>query len=138
MKKILLLSCGIFFVASVAMAETCSDGAGTVIVGSVTGHKYCMSNERLGFWNSYTWCNALGRRMFSMDDCQIKGGAETINKYHEMDATIPKVDHCGGTCYTLSTTIVGTEHVPIRLGGGALTGDGHGRERSSRRVALCC
>ena len=69
MKKCLLLSCGMLFIASVSIAETCADGSGMVIEGKVTGHKYCVSNKPFNWWNANAWCDALGRRLFERSDC---------------------------------------------------------------------
>ena len=49
--------------------ETCADGAGTVITGAISGRKYCKSNNIMNWWNAHAWCDALGRRLFSMNDC---------------------------------------------------------------------
>ena len=74
MKQFLMTICGFLFITSVAMAddttvEKCANGAGTVVVGTVTGHKYCMSNNSMNWWNAYSWCDAQGRRLISLDDC---------------------------------------------------------------------
>ena len=54
--------------------ETCANGAGIVIEGAVADangnkHKYCRSNQQMNWWNAVSWCDALGRRLFSLDDC---------------------------------------------------------------------
>ena len=46
MSKVLALTCGILMFSSIVFAEdtnvgTCVDGVGTVVVGAITGHKYC-------------------------------------------------------------------------------------------------
>lgn len=73
MNKILMLICGIALVSSAVIAdeavETCANGAGKIVTGAVTGHKYCMSNKNMNWWNAYAWCDAQGRRLFSLDDC---------------------------------------------------------------------
>ncbi len=74
MNKILMISCGVLMMSSVAMAdetatETCANGAGTVVIGAVTEHKYCMSKPQMNWWNAHAWCDALGLRMFDMNDC---------------------------------------------------------------------
>ena len=62
--------------------ETCADGAGTVIEGAVADangnkHKYCMSNNIMNWWNAVSWCDAQGRRLFSMDDCAFSSTSGT-------------------------------------------------------------
>ena len=74
MNKILMV-CGLLMVSTVAFAdditvESCADGAGTVVIGAVSGHKYCKSNETMNWWNAWSWCDAQGKKMFSLDDCR--------------------------------------------------------------------
>ena len=70
MKQLILLT-AVFMISTVTLAndttttETCADGAGEI----VTGHKYCKSNVGINWWNANAWCDAQGRRLFSMDDC---------------------------------------------------------------------
>ena len=73
MKKILLL-CSLLMISPTLMAEDttveiCANGAGTIITGVITGTKYCWSNSEMNWWNANAWCDAQGRRLFSMDDC---------------------------------------------------------------------
>ena len=75
MHKILILTCGLLIMSSVAMAEgetaveTCAGGAGTILTGK-SGYKYCRSNKTMNWWNAYVWCDALGKRMFDLNmDC---------------------------------------------------------------------
>jgi len=74
MKQLILLT-AVFMISTVTLAndttstKTCANGAGTVITGVVTGHKYCKSNVVINWWNANAWCDAQGRRLFSMDDC---------------------------------------------------------------------
>ena len=72
MRKILMVTCGILMMSSVVLAqevETCANGAGTVVVGVVTGHKYCMSNKTMNWWNAVSWCDGQGKRLFDRSDC---------------------------------------------------------------------
>lgn len=75
MRKILILMCGVVMMSSAVFAddtttpETCANGAGTVVVGAVTGHKYCKSNTQMNWWNAQSWCDALNRRTFDISDC---------------------------------------------------------------------
>lgn len=77
MRKILMFTCGVIMMSSIVLAddtvETCADGAGTVVVGAVTGHKYCNSNSKMNWWNAWSWCDGLGRRIFVATDCQCSG-----------------------------------------------------------------
>jgi len=73
MRQILMLMCGMVMLSSVAFAEdtteTCADGAGVVVTGAVSGHKYCRSKQSMNWWNAYAWCDALGRRLADRSDC---------------------------------------------------------------------
>lgn len=71
MRKILII-CTVLVMASVALADdaTCANGAGIVIEGKVSGHKYCKKSTGGGnWWNAYAWCDALGRRLIERRDC---------------------------------------------------------------------
>lgn len=72
MFKILMLSGAVLFMSMTVQAddtvETCASGAGIVVTGK-SGHKYCKSNGSMNYWNSYTWCEAQGRRMLDWSDC---------------------------------------------------------------------
>jgi len=74
MNKILMISCVVLMMSSVAMAdetatETCANGAGTVVIGSVTGHKYCVSKQQMNWWNAHAWCDGQNRRLVDKSDC---------------------------------------------------------------------
>ena len=67
--------CAMLLTSTIALAddttitETCADGAGEIVTGVVTGHKYCKSNNTMNWWNANVWCDALGGRLFNLDDC---------------------------------------------------------------------
>ena len=76
MKPFLILTCFGLMISTASMAEdistpteTCADGAGTIVTGSVSGHKYCKSNAMMNWWNAHAWRDGLGRRLFSLDEC---------------------------------------------------------------------
>ena len=66
MSSILMISC----VVLAQEAETCADGAGEVITGAITGHKYCKSNNYMNWWNAYAWCEGLRMKMIDFDVCE--------------------------------------------------------------------
>lgn len=74
MKQLILLT-AILLTSIMALAddgtttETCANGAGRVITGAVSGHKYCKSNQVMNWWNAHAWCDALGRRVFDRSNC---------------------------------------------------------------------
>ena len=71
MRKILIISSMLMmsFAVLAQEVETCANGAGTVITGTVTGHKYCKSNSTMNWWNTHAWCDSLGTRLFDLSDC---------------------------------------------------------------------
>lgn len=76
MKRIIFFTIAVLLtISTLALAddsitiETCANGAGTVIIGARTGRKYCMSNAKVNWWNAHSWCDGMGRRLFSLDDC---------------------------------------------------------------------
>ena len=76
MRQLLIMMCGMLFMASMAVAddtttETCANGAGIVITGNLSGHKYCLSNQNMSWWNAYAWCDSIGRSLFDASMCCI-------------------------------------------------------------------
>ena len=49
--------------------ETCANGSGTIIIGVVTGTKYCKSNKEVNWWNAYTWCDGITMELVNTADC---------------------------------------------------------------------
>ena len=88
MKQLILLT-AVFMISTVTLAddttatETCANGAGEIVTGVVTGHKYCKSNVGINWWNANAWCDAQGRRLFSMDDCAFSSTSGT-SKCHDL------------------------------------------------------
>ena len=64
-------------------SETCANTAGTVVAGAISGHKYCISNKTMNWWNAHTWCDAQGRRMFSLEDCGCTSTTNCQNRCPE-------------------------------------------------------
>ena len=50
--------------------ETCANGGGTVITGTISEHRYCLSNNTMNWWNAISWCDGLGQKLFSLNDCK--------------------------------------------------------------------
>ncbi|MBR6675507.1 MAG: hypothetical protein IKL32_06290 [Alphaproteobacteria bacterium] len=114
MNKILIV-CGLLMVSTVAFAdditvESCADGAGTVITGVVSGHKYCMSNKGMNYWNAVAWCDGQGRRLFSMDDCACSGTTNCAEKCPEMVNVV--------SCHRWTDTPIGTTQMYMVPSGG--------------------
>jgi len=93
MSGILMMSC-VVFADDTTTTETCANGAGTVITGAVSGHKYCLrksthsgSPTQIGqiiWWNAHTWCEGIGRTIFSMNDCGCNATINCNNKCPEL------------------------------------------------------
>ena len=84
-----LIVCGVLMMSMAVLAddtttETCANGAGTVVVGKVSGHKYCVSNSTMDWWNAYAWCDAQGKRLFLLDDCGCDWSMDCTNKCPEL------------------------------------------------------
>ena len=79
MKQFLMFTCFSIMIPTTIIAEettqTCANGAGTIVIGAITGHKYCKSNVKMNWWNAVSWCDAQGRRLFNLNDC---GCSDTI------------------------------------------------------------
>ena len=57
------------------IAETGANGGGAVLVGVVSGHKYCKSNNAMSWWNAVAWCDGLERKLIDLNtDCVDKSG----------------------------------------------------------------
>lgn len=85
MKKNLIIICFVFMVSLAVSAteninQTCANGAGRVIEGVITGHKYCKSNNYSSWYNAAAWCDALGRRLITMDDCACSVTVNCLGK----------------------------------------------------------
>lgn len=79
MKQFLMFTCFSIMIPTTIIAEettqTCANGTGTIVIGAITGHKYCKSNVKMNWWNAVSWCDAQGRRLFNLNDC---GCSDTI------------------------------------------------------------
>ena len=80
MKKTLIAMCIILTMSTQTHAEettteTCANGSGTIVTGLVSKHKYCKSNQKMNWWNAYTWCDGQDRQLFNLDDCHYSSTA---------------------------------------------------------------
>ena len=132
MKQFLMLACLSIMISTVAIAEetaeTCANGAGTVITGAVTGHKYCQSNTSMDWWNAIAWCDALGRKLFSMDDCT----------YNSTSTSCPELTEVGDSIYVWTTTPKSsTTNYNVRLSTGSIHYGNNALRKNSTFFALC-
>lgn len=87
MNKLLALTICILITSSISLAQetdTCVNNAGIVVTGIISKHKYCMSNQKMDFWNAYTWCDAQGRKLFILDNCECSVERNCINRCPEV------------------------------------------------------
>ena len=101
MRNILILTCGILVISFGVLAEetTCANGAGTIVEGVVTGHKYCKSNITMDWWNAMTWCDGIGRQLFGLDDCRCSATTTVCS-----DKKCPELVGIGNGGYTWTRT----------------------------------
>lgn len=128
MKLLTILAiAAIAFNIAQAQAESCADGAGTVITGATDNHNYCASNGTMNWWSAYTWCEAQGRHLVSMYEvCPERDGEEGYNKCKNAK-TFPV-----GSVHFYTTTPQGTHYAFV------LNGDHVGRPgRGDPFKALC-
>ena len=92
MYKMLLLGCISFFVldakAEGVATETCANGAGIIIEGAISGKRYCQSNEVMSWWNAVSWCDALGKGLFSLEECGCDWSTNCQSKCPELNVNM--------------------------------------------------
>ena len=131
MHKILMLTAGLLVSMPVLGAgitdETCANNSGRILIGAVTGHKYCLSKKGMNWWNAHTWCEGQGRQLFDMNDCANFGttGCPELN-----------VDYL--VYVNTATPKSPTEKYVVRLNTGSVTGDGNGNLRGDVRILALC
>lgn len=73
MKQFLIFTCSALMISSIVVADdtntACADGSGTIVIGAVTGHRYCKSNRSMNWWNAFSWCDGQKKQLVSLDDC---------------------------------------------------------------------
>ena len=81
MNKILISIIAVFMMSNAVIADdtTCANGTGIVVTGTVTEHKYCMSNKAMNWWNAHAWCEGLKSRLFDLDLNNCGCNNATIN-----------------------------------------------------------
>lgn len=132
MKTSLALMCGVLMMSSVVFAEdtveTCANGAGVVITGAVTGYKYCKSNQQMNWWNAYAWCDAIGKRLFDLNDCGCSGTTNCNGKCPELlaEASTGRIwtinvylNSYSGAVTTSNAAVYRFEHNDLRRGNAA-------------------
>ena len=129
MNKILMMTCGMLMVSSVVFAddvsvETCANEAGKVVTG-ISGHRYCMSNNSMNWWNALSWCDAQGRHLMGLDNCNHSGVDETWN--------CPELIGVGEGYVLMATSIDPSKSFRVLLSSGRILDD----VRKNGYYALC-
>ena len=138
MKQLILLT-AILLISTVSFAEdttteTCANGAGTVIEGAVADangnkHKYCISNKTMNWWNAVSWCDALGKKLFSLEDCGCSGTTNCTDRCPELYTKIE--------AYAWTATPKGENSAHFVYMTSASTNNGARMTRSNQNVAVC-
>lgn len=140
MQKILIL-CGVLMMSSVVIAqdtttETCADGAGVIVVGDVSGHKYCKSKMVLNWWNAYAWCDAIGMQMVDALDCYCSD--TTTDCANKQCPEFMSQSDTVGTVWTIKTNETAGEMYTISKGKLEPSNYGHYKRSHSSWVSALC
>lgn len=132
MRNVLILMCGVFMLSTAALAdditERCANGAGIVITGTVTGHKYCLRAVGMTWWNAVSWCDAQGRRLVELRDCAC---GNTISDC--AGNKCPDLTSSGGWTWVMNSPSNSTSST-LNLNTGKFN---NGMNRSTESQALC-
>ena len=61
--------------ATVARAESCANGAGTLVSGW-DGRSYCVGKASMNWWSAFAWCDAIGGTLLDITaDCACSGSS---------------------------------------------------------------
>ena len=64
MKKMMIIFC---LISTIVKAEIqCEDAGGTLAVGVDGQTRYCASRQTMNWWSAFSWCNAVGGKMFDI------------------------------------------------------------------------
>ena len=138
MRNVFILMCGMVMMSCVVFAEditteTCADGAGTVIIGAVSGHKYCKSNKGMNWWNAMAWCDGIGRRLFERSDCACSA---TVSDCREKCPELTGASNTNDLVWT-ATPYTDINAYFISLLSGAYSTHYEGRKGGRGLFALC-
>lgn len=59
-------------------AATCANGYGIEVKGNSSG-TYCRSRRYLNWWSANAWCDAVGMKLVSMEECIAVMNQNVIN-----------------------------------------------------------
>jgi len=73
MKRLKLMILGLIFSIALSYsantnAATCANGYGIEVKGNSSG-TYCRSRRYLNWWSANAWCDAVGMKLVSMEEC---------------------------------------------------------------------
>ena len=69
MKKMMIIFC---LISTIVKAEIqCEEAGGILAVGGDRQTFYCASKQTMNWWSAFSWCNAVGGKMFDLTtECQ--------------------------------------------------------------------
>ena len=88
MKKFLLfftlLAISNTSISQIVEGQSCAGGAGTIVVGAVSGVSYCRSHVGMNWWNAVSWCDSQGKQLFDLTDCGCSWQVNCQNRCPEI------------------------------------------------------
>lgn len=124
MKKILVCLCLLF--STPALALNCEAGK---MISGLDGTPYCLSNVMMTWWSAFTWCQAQGGTLISLDDCVYEGKSYLSSGKCENLAV-------GENRPVWTSVAIGTVYAyQVNLSSGEVSGDLFGR--NGLRYTLC-
>ena len=75
MKKVILCLGITVFMSVPSFGEEavyCASGAGQLVVAH-NGDKYCVSSRLMNWWSAFSWCESVGGKLISSEECVCNG-----------------------------------------------------------------
>ena len=71
------MAIGLLIISTMVEAANCTGivgGAGMKVVG-VDGNDYCRSKMTMNWWSAFAWCEGMGMKLISLEDCNGSDGS---------------------------------------------------------------
>ena len=90
MQRLLIFITGSMIIVGISLNvkaadDSCANGAGTIVIGAVSGASYCRSQVGMNWWNAFSWCNSQGKQLFDLTDCGCSWQVNCQNKCPEIN-----------------------------------------------------
>ena len=69
--------------------KTCANESGVIFQGVLDNKTFCRSYTKMNFWNAYTWCDAIGGKMFRLEDCGCSWNTDCNGKCPNLANVVP-------------------------------------------------